>query len=178
MASFFLWIYNFFKIRPVLFRIGVIAICLLVVFYAVQIRFEEDITRFIPKGKEVEELNEVFKNLNLKDRLMIELSENNSQVADPSKLINVADTLVGRLNKEYKDYISKTFYAVSDQSVSGFYNYILNNLPIFLQEKDYQKIDSLMTDTAIESTISRNFDNLNRVTSFIFKFQIRFILVR
>src|ERR1035437_7385786 len=150
MASIFLFIYNFFTKRPVLFRIGVVAVCLLVVFYAVQIRFEEDITRFIPKGKEVEEINEVFKNLNLKDRLMIEVSQNDSlQVADPSKLISVADTLVGRLNEGYKDYISKTFYAVSEVSFSEVYSYIFNNLPIFLEEKDYGKIDSLTTDVAI-----------------------------
>ena len=170
MASIFLFIYNFFTKRPVLFRIGVVAVCLLVVFYAVQIRFEEDITRFIPKGKEVEEINEVFKNLNLKDRLVIEVSQNDSsRVSDPSKIISVADTFVGRLNEGYKDYISKTFYTVSEASYSEVYDYIINNLPIFLEEKDYVKIDSLTAEATIDSTICRDSANLTRPTGFIFK---------
>jgi 1-acyl-sn-glycerol-3-phosphate acyltransferase len=142
----------------------------LIIFFAIHIRFEEDITRFIPKGKEVTEVNEVFKNLNLKDRLIIEVSQASTvNEPDPARLINFADTFVQRLNSHYKSYISKTFYTVSDESVSGVYNYIINHLPVFLEEKDYLKIDSLFRDGAIETTMDRNYLNLISPAGFAFK---------
>jgi 1-acyl-sn-glycerol-3-phosphate acyltransferase len=144
-----------------------VTICAWVVFYAIRIRFEEDITRFIPKGKEVEEVNEVFKNLNLKDRLIIEISQTDTlQEADPAKLTTVADTFVRRLSDGYKNYIGKI---ISNDAASGVYDYIINHLPIFLEKEDYTRLDSLLNGKAIDETMQRNYTNLLSPAGFALK---------
>ena len=167
MSSIFLSIYNFFQKRKILFWIGLVTICAWVVFYAIRIRFEEDITRFIPKGKEVEEVNEVFKNQNLKDRLIIEISQTDTlQEADPAKLTTVADTFVRRLSDGYKNYIGKI---ISNDAASGVYDYIINHLPIFLEKEDYTRLDSLLNGKAIDETMQRNYTNLLSPAGFALK---------
>ena len=66
MATIFLSLYDLFHRRKTIFWVVFISILLLLSAGAFQIKIEEDITRFFPDGKRVEDLNYVFQNSKLK----------------------------------------------------------------------------------------------------------------
>ena len=131
------------------------------VFFGSKIRFEEDITKMLPSDKNIAKINLVSQNLNFADKLVISisLSDTNSTAA-PEKLIDIADKLYSGLTAFQPDYISEITYSVSENIISDVYDIYLNNLPIFLEEDDYFKIDSLLSQSAIDKAIKNNYKTL------------------
>jgi 1-acyl-sn-glycerol-3-phosphate acyltransferase len=77
--------------------------------------------------------------------------------------IEALDTLAGRL-KERMDtfYIKNLFYQVSAAEMQAMSSFIIENMPYFLDEDDYERMDTLLTREAI----ARQMDiNKNMLTS-------------
>ena len=76
MEKLLLNIYNFYtKRRPALY-ITFASILFLAGFFAWQVKFEEDISKILPKDKKIEKLNEVFQNSKFMDKLAVTVSLN------------------------------------------------------------------------------------------------------
>ena len=74
MKEILIGIYNFFeKRRPAFFAVFA-ASFLLLGYFALQVKFEEDISKILPKDKKIEKLNEGFLNSKFMDKLVITVS--------------------------------------------------------------------------------------------------------
>ncbi len=132
---------------------------LVMLFFTLQVRFEEDITHFFPDTEEARNTEIVFGNLRVKDKIILMLSskETDSEGVSPKELIHVGDELKDALmedmnNQYFKNILSK-IDAAKMEEVSGF---IYANLPIFLSDEAFARLDSLTTPEAIDSRMRNN----------------------
>ena len=154
-------LYNFFENRRALFFVVFIASFLLAGFFASQVKFEEDISKILPKDKKIEKLNQVFQNSKFLDKLVITVSLRDKTVpAQPDSLVTFADTLVNKLQLNLSGYISKVNYKVDDGFTLDLMNTVTNHLPVFLEEIDYRSIDSLIQPGRIRETLQKNLRTL------------------
>ncbi len=100
MKKILLSIYQFYeKRRPALY-ISFAVIFSLAAWFAMQVRFEEDISKILPKDKRIEKLNAVFQNSKFMDKLAVTVSlKDTGASAEPDSLVTYADAFVENINE-------------------------------------------------------------------------------
>ena len=88
MTQFFIGLYDYFERHKILFYLSLISCVLLMGFFALQVRFEENITQFFPDTKDSQNTIKVFDNLKIKDKIIIMLSSADTQWAQHSRYPN------------------------------------------------------------------------------------------
>ena len=157
---FALRLYTFFQRHKTLLFGLVILLLLVFGYFSSKLKMEEDITKFIPKDKKIDEVNFILQNLKIKDKLVINLYHADSTVVDPADLMACADKLADTLQKTHKKFIKELNYKVSDELMMQTYGTFYNNLPIFLEEKDYKKIEGFLAVDSIKNTLRSNYRTL------------------
>ncbi|MGC4038907.1 MAG: 1-acyl-sn-glycerol-3-phosphate acyltransferase [Chitinophagaceae bacterium] len=156
METIFAGIYNYFvRNKAVLYAVFFISLGLFA-FFALRVKFEEDISAIIPKDKKTEKLNQVFQNSKFADKLVLTLSLNDTTKTDPDSLVSFADTLVPALQKNCSAYIKAIRYKVDDNVTFDLFQTIQEHLPVFISEKDYSTIDSLITKEKIKPILEQD----------------------
>jgi uncharacterized protein len=169
MEKILLNIYNFYaKRRPALY-VTFAALLLLAGFFAWQVKFEEDISKILPKDKKIEKLNEVFQNSKFMDKLVITVSLKDTAATEPDNLVTYADTLVENIQQRLAPFISKINYKVDDELALQLFGTVSNHLPVYLNEKDYAAIDSLITPAKVKETLGQDLRTLTSPTGFALK---------
>ena len=117
-------------------------------YFAWQVRFEENVTRFFPDTKNNQNITKVFDNLKIKDKIIILISPADS-IVTPDLMIEVGDQLKQNLLEESNQtWIKDIFSEVDETTIEKATDFVYENLPLFLTEKDYQHFDSLLTQEA------------------------------
>lgn len=159
MFKFSYFIYSFFQNRKFVFILLILIACGSLGFLASKIKLEEDITRFVPSDKNSQSINSILDNLKSKDKLIIHASTQNSENIDV--LIAQSDSVYNQLVKRLhsNDFLDIT-YTFSDDRLQQIYDLFYQNLPLFLEEKDYDKISHLILKDSIDATIERDYTTL------------------
>ena len=170
MEKILLGIYNYFeKRRPALYLTFTV-LFLLALWFAMQVKFEEDISKILPKDKKIEKLNEVFQSSKFMDKLVVTVAlKDTTAIAQPDSLITYADHFVEKCKTILTPYITTIHYKVEDGLALELFGTVSDHLPVYLQEKDYTKIDSLITPASITETMQQNFRTLTSPAGFALK---------
>lgn len=166
MFNFSHFVYTFFQKRKLVFLFLILSVCGALGFLASKIQLEEDITRFVPSDKNSQSINSILDNLKSKDKLIVHLYSSDAQKID--ELIELGDSihaqLVAELNPEdYKDIT----YTISDDQRQQVFELFFENLPLFLEEKDYRKIEQVINPDSIKETLQRNYESLLSPTGMV-----------
>lgn len=145
----------FFQKRKPIFFFGLLIFVGCLFFVASKIKFNEDISGFLPNSKETELINFVYENNKISDKIIISLSLSDSQV-DDTKLMDGIDQLSDLLTSSTKDYYNELIYQIDDQSISNVQESILANLPLYLTDQDYLRLDTVIADSSIHTIMNRN----------------------
>ena len=162
MTQFFIGLYDYFERHKILFYLSLISCVLLMGFFALQVRFEENITQFFPDTKDSQNTIKVFDNLKIKDKIIIMLSSADTcQRVEPDSLIEAAGQLQQTLTEKTGGKLIKGIFAQVDQSlIGGATDFVYEHLPLFLTDTDYQRFDSLLTEKGIQAIMQKNYTNL------------------
>lgn len=163
MSKLFVHIYNYLERHTAVRYLLLIGSFLLMLLFAVQVKFEEDVTRFFPDTQDARSTEIVFQNLKIKDKIIVMLSSADtvSGRVSSERLIDAADSLKDNLLKEAgSEYITDIFSEVDGDMVGKVTGFIYDNLPVFLTESDYARMDSLLTPEGIERRMRSNYLNL------------------
>ena len=160
MIPFFLTLYRFFHKQKALLYGLLLFISVLIIYQASQIRFEEDINAFMPRMSDSKFINEVFRNVKVKDKIvfLFTTEENPS----PEELIETCDAFLDSLQatetgkSHIKNVLSKLDAGLIDQS----YQYVTDNLPVFLDSLDYARLDSLCMPENLSRRLQENYHHL------------------
>ncbi|MGZ4034618.1 MAG: 1-acyl-sn-glycerol-3-phosphate acyltransferase [Bacteroidia bacterium] len=163
-------IYRLLKRRRVLFFLIFLCIIAFCGFFASRIKLEEDITKMMPTDTKVERLNTIFKNSKFLDKLVVTVSQpDTSKEADPEVLMEYTDSLVSKLQKIDTSLIKDITCKVNDDVMYDVYNTFIDNLPVFLEEKDYITLDRLITPEKIDTTLEKDYKTLLSPASIVLK---------
>ncbi|MEO5594146.1 MAG: 1-acyl-sn-glycerol-3-phosphate acyltransferase, partial [Chitinophagaceae bacterium] len=164
MEKVFISLYNFFEKRPRgsgLFWITFISCFLLSGFFASRIKLEEDIAGILPQDKKIEKLNEVFQNSKFLDKLVVTVSlKDTTAEPQPDSLVIYAVAFTAALKEKCGNYIARIQDRANDSLVLQMFGSISEHLPVYLDEKDYAAIDTLIEPGTIQKTLQKNIRTL------------------
>ncbi len=166
MHRFFIFLYYLIsknKILSVLFAAGIAVLC---VFFASKINFEEDINQIIPKNEKSDLTAKVLKQLNFSDKIIV-IIENKSK-EDNFQLSETADTFLNKIEPLQK-YIGSVQGKVNDNEISETFDFVNQNLPLFLNENDYIEIERKLQKDSIAKQVENNYISLVSPTSLVTK---------
>ncbi|WP_085537173.1 trifunctional MMPL family transporter/lysophospholipid acyltransferase/class I SAM-dependent methyltransferase [Massilibacteroides vaginae] len=162
MGKFFVHIYTVLHRHPVLRNFLLFGSFILMLIFAVQIKPEEDITRFFPDSKDSKRTEEVFKNLKVKDKIIVMLSSRDTlNPVLPGDLIQAGTQLNENLSEEdMSEYITDITFKIDSEVMGKLTGLIYEHLPAFLRDEDFARMDSLFTAEGIADRMRTNYMNL------------------
>lgn len=166
MHRFFIFLYYLIsrnKILSVFTALGMAALCL---FFASKINFEEDINQIIPKNEKSDLTAKVLKQLNFSDKIIV-IIENKSN-EDSFQLSETADIFLQKTEPLQK-YIGSVQGKVNDHEIAETFDFVNQNLPLFLNENDYKEIERKLQKDSIARKVEDNYISLVSPTSLVTK---------
>jgi len=171
MYKFFWNLYLFFSKHKLVFWLFILLISIFIGYFATQIKLEEDISNFLPNDPKVAKINYVFKNINISDKLIVNISLKDSTIeSNPDALIEFADLFVDSLSKTFgKEFVKEINYKLSDDLFMEMYKHFYQNLPLYLDSLDYTKISESLSEDKIRQIMADNKNMLLSPASMILK---------
>ncbi|HET6244631.1 MAG: 1-acyl-sn-glycerol-3-phosphate acyltransferase [Bacteroidetes bacterium] len=161
MSNLFIALYEFFEHKKFLLFFVFACIVSSLMFFASKIQLQENIMQMLPKDKDSEQLASFLENSKFSDRIMVCITKKDTlSPALPDSMVELADVFADRLNEELAEYIESVNYTADDNDVSDLLEVIDNNLPLFLDDKDYLKIDSIISSEGIREKVKYNYQTL------------------
>ncbi len=167
MSNFFLAINSYFSQNK--FRtFGIIfSLFLLLSFFASKISFQENITDLIPSNSESETTSKVLKQVNFADKITIIISSEKS--GTPDDLTDYANEFLSELNSKCEPYIGKIQGKIDEKDIKETFDFVYQNLPLFLEKADYVVIDKKINNDSIAKVVEANYKALISPTSIVTK---------
>lgn len=166
MHSFFIKIYHCINSNKKVTIAFFISLFLLLSYFVTQLRFEEDITRIIPKSDKSDITTKVLKQVNFSDKITVLIESKNAKSTD--ELIENANLFVEK-TKKLKLFIKNIQGVVANDSITETYDFVYNNLPLFLDDTDYKLIESKISKDSIYKKVENNFVTLTSPSGMIAK---------
>ncbi|MBY0424969.1 MAG: MMPL family transporter, partial [Cytophagales bacterium] len=170
MRNPFVSLYLFFKNRKAIV-FGILATLFGILGYlSTKVRFNEDITKVLPNDKTLAAFQDVFSKTKVADKLAVRVFLTDTTSTDPDALVLFAENAVERLkNSPSASKISEINYRASDSLMGKVFEAFYSNAPLFLTEKDYQKLDSSLSKEKISQSVQKAFHTLNSPASMAVK---------
>ena len=166
MHRFFIYLYYLIaknRIISIAIALGIALVCL---FFASKINFEEDINQLIPKSEKSDLTAKVLKQLNFSDKIIVIIEkksgDNNFQLSE------TADQFLEK-TKPLQKYIGSVQGKVNDNEISETFDFVNQNLPLFLDENDYKEIERKLSKDSIAKQVENNYVSLVSPTSLVTK---------
>lgn len=136
---------------------GVLIVLGMLGYWASRISFEEDISKLIPSGEDSQQINKVLQNTNFADKTIINVSAKDT--AHLAELQNYADELDSLLQKD-SAYIGKIQSRFEDDQMFELLDFVSAHLPLYLDNSDYQKIDSLLQVENVKTKVQESYHSI------------------
>ncbi|WP_250255772.1 MMPL family transporter [Chryseobacterium sp. Marseille-Q3244] len=166
MHRFFIFLYYLISRNKILSVFTALGIALLCLFFASKINFEEDINQIIPKNEKSDLTAKVLKQLNFSDKIIVIIENKSGE--DSFQLSETADTFLQKTETLQK-YIASIQGKVNDNEISETFDFVNQNLPLFLNQNDYQEIERKLQKDSIAKQVEDNYISLVSPTSLVTK---------
>ncbi|SIQ45325.1 MMPL family transporter [Chryseobacterium sp. RU33C] len=166
MHRFFIFLYYLISKNKILSVLTALGIAVLCIFFASKINFEEDINQIIPKNEKSDLTAKVLKQLNFSDKIIVIIENKSSE--DSFQLSETADTFLKKTDPLQK-YIGSVQGKVNDNEISETFDFVNRNLPLFLNDSDYNEIDKKLQKDSIARQVEDNYISLVSPTSLVTK---------
>jgi predicted exporter len=171
MEKIFLFLYDIFRVRRRLFFTIVTVFILLTAFLASRIKFEEDITKMLYGGDNTAILRDVVDQSKFLDKIIVNVTfTDTGYKPQPYELSSYADKLADTLLSDgFSEYVQTLTYTVNENITGQLFDIIYDNLPVFLEESDYRRLDSLATPAGAKLMAENVYNNLLSPSGFAIK---------
>ena len=165
LAAFFYSIYNYLKKHRAVFFVSVPLVFIVLAYWASRIRFEEDITKLIPTGDDGAHVTEVLNSASFADKIVINIAA--SEKGDVTALKAYADSFATVIGGAAAPYIQRLQVRLGDDQLSELMALVSDNLPLFLDENDYHRIDSLLQPDSVAAIVDHTYRAITAPQSFV-----------
>lgn len=160
MTRLTIYIYKYFQSHKKTFYAILLVSSALFIFLGSRIRYEEDITKLLPSTADSDGSEKLaFANLKVKDKVFLLFSSKSDSVT-PSKLAAACDEFIDTLlvkDRERDSTITDVLYKLDDAMLMNAVGFLQQNIPTFLEESDYNTIDSLISQEQLDQQMTENF---------------------
>lgn len=152
MNSFFSYIYDVLSKKTLLRRVALWLSFALVAFGALNIRFEQDIYKAFPNDVKLKKYSDFFNSENRRDKITILLL---NPEGDETRLVEAANAFAEGLQKRCPQLLAADDGSLQEEDIIDIADSITQNLPFFLDQNDYRKIDSLADFEVLKKTLEK-----------------------
>ena len=163
----FLAIQTFANKNKVIFLGILLTILFVFGFFASKISFQENITQLIPSNDQSEITSKVIQQVNFADKTTIIIKRKEKGSVDD--LTQYASLFLDSINKNCKPFIGKIQGKVDDENLQESFDFIYNNLPIFLEDNDYKTIQNKIQNDSISKILEADYKSLISPTGIVSK---------
>ncbi len=151
-------IYDFLHARPRLMWALLLILVGLCAFGATRLSFVEDIGRFLPSSKENARVNDAYEHLGGDNKLVVNIARRDTTAeVDYELLSEAADRLAEKLQAaDSTGLVKSLLYQVDEQQVGAVTDFVVGNLPYFLTEADYARMDTLLTPAHMQQQLAND----------------------
>jgi 1-acyl-sn-glycerol-3-phosphate acyltransferase len=155
MNNLFLRIFVFFQHRKTLLWLLLVAVSGLLAFSALRISFVEDISSFLPNNADNKRINEAYQKIGAANKIIVTFSQKDTAQGIDEDLLTEAATRFSEilLKNDTAKHIKDLIYEVDNEKIKEVTDFITQNLPYFLEEEDYLRIDSLIQLQNVENQL-------------------------
>ena len=173
MIRFILTVYDFFARRRTLLFLLLIVLIAGCIASAYRLGFKEDIARFLPSDRENERINNAYRDVVLSNRITVYCSAPDTTDASRARQTEAVDALAERLRKmPDADRIRDLRYRVDPAEMMAVAEFVADNMPYFLTDDDYRRIDSMLTLPTIARRMEADRDILTSSVGMILRPQL------
>lgn len=156
MTKLFVKLYDNLKNKRIFLFAVTISITIICILLSTRIKFSEDISNFLPKDERNEQINYAYQHIGTANTIIVYFSGDDKQ-----NCIEAIDDFVNRLNdNNIKEFSDKIIYNIDESAIISKMEFVAKNLPYFLDEKDYERIDSLIGKENIIKQLENDKDML------------------
>ncbi|MDD6553702.1 MAG: MMPL family transporter [Prevotellaceae bacterium] len=145
MTKFIIRIYDYLHAHR---RMALGVFCLLTAVLVVlvsRMRFQEDITAFLPLDSHHQEAMEVYQNISGGNRIFAIFQYPGGRKGDPDSLVAGIEDFRAAVEKADTGHIVRQLTTQVDlDQVAGVTDFVYRHIPYFLTEQDYHRMDSLL----------------------------------
>lgn len=158
MKKIILSIYSYFERKPLVMWGSLFCILLLCILSALRLNFVEDISNFLPNNGQNERINYAYEHLGGDNKLIISISQKDTlQTTDLDLLSSSVDQFVEQLQKlDTNQLIKSLLYHIDEEEITDITNFVIENMPYFLTEEDYARMDTLICEENMQQQLQNN----------------------
>lgn len=160
MDNFFYWIYKSSRKNKWIFILIILSVLVAGGLSLSRLRFEEDISKVIPKDQQISDIEELLNSSRFGSLLTLHLYQNDTLQARPNHLIAVAESLRDSLLPLTPRLIKSITLDYPDTLVAAYYDHFYNYLPLYLDEEDYAALENRITEKGLRQAMQKNFQAL------------------
>src|SRR5690606_12960612 len=121
--------------------LGLVIFIGIIAFLASRITLEEDISNLIPTGERQAVIRRVLNNTEFSNKIIIAIYSEADE-PNPEELTAYAQQFLDSVEINLPQYINDIQGKVPEEGIREIYNFVYQNLPLFLNEADYEVIAS------------------------------------
>lgn len=165
MHDFFTAMYIYLNKRKLFSFILFFALLGLLGFFALRLQFSEDITRLIPTNDKTNTTAKVLNQLNFADKITVKISLQKNGLPDDAT--EAATLFLNDLEANSKDYVAKVQGKLDEKNLQETFDFVYNNLPLFLDTADYETIQNKIQNDSISKIVEADYKSLISPTGMV-----------
>ena len=158
MTGFFIRLYHFFRDHQAVYWLTMVALFVVLGFFASRIHLEEDIDKLMPSSKNEDGTTKLaFANLRIKDKTFL-LFEGTST----DEIVETCDAFVETLLKRDSSLhtVGDIFYNLPEDLIPDGIGYLQDHLPAYIDTSVYARIDTMLTRAHFAQQMAQNREHL------------------
>lgn len=156
MHIFFVPLYEFFHRRKPVFWLAFLLSFGLWGYFAARIELKEDISSMLPDSKALHAMNDAISKTQAGEQVIFLASFTDSIYRDNDSLVTAANDFTSQFSSKFAEYIDTIVLQPGSGMEEALTGIVQQNLPLFLTEQDYAKIDTLIQEEHIRQTLEAN----------------------
>lgn len=154
MTNILLNIYHFFEKHNVLLRVILLTIIVLCICAISRISLVEDISSFLPQNEENERIQYASQHIGGANKLMVSVATDS---LDEYAIMDAVDYFVEKIQeRDSSKRILDIQYMVDQQQIVSVGQCVINNMPFYLNDEDYQRIEQHLSYDSILVQLQRD----------------------
>ena len=138
-------LYDYMKAHRMLCVLSFVVVTLLLVMSVLRLNYKEDIADFLPVDSEHHNALKVYQDISGANKIFAVFQYRDTTKADPEMIVGSIDAFVEDIQRsDTAHMISNVMSQVDLEKLSEVTDFVYNNIPYFLTEKDYARMDSVL----------------------------------
>lgn len=143
MTKIFLLLYDFLNRHRKASLASLILLFILFIVLASRVHYEEDIAKFLPQSEQNDRFHDIYERTSLQNRIAVLFTPRVKAAVANEDSIEMAMEFVGQELSKIKG-IDHLQVRVDGDRIANLMRFIYQNIPYFLMDEDYRRIDSLL----------------------------------